>query len=173
MTVTTAHVGRSSGDYEWYTPPPIIEAARRVMGGIDLDPASVAEANQVVQATTFYSEPDGLDLPWYGRVWLNPPYARDLISQFADKLVRALYSVQYIDPDPPPGEGGLKCIEQAIVLVNNATETAWGQHAAAPCEDRLFPGQTRSLLATRRYVSKDAAAGADDPRIPCRRQPLP
>lgn len=61
---------------EWYTPAKYIEAARQVMGSIDLDPASCALANETVKATTYYAkEQDGLSLPWYGNVWLNPPYS--------------------------------------------------------------------------------------------------
>jgi DNA N-6-adenine-methyltransferase (Dam) len=60
---------------EWYTPSKYIEAARVVMGSIDLDPASCAAANQAVKATRYYDEEvNGLAQPWYGKVWLNPPF---------------------------------------------------------------------------------------------------
>jgi endogenous inhibitor of DNA gyrase (YacG/DUF329 family) len=36
---------RTTETSDWYTPPDIIDKARRVLGGFDLDPASCAEAN--------------------------------------------------------------------------------------------------------------------------------
>jgi len=72
---------------EWWTPAPIVEAARDAMGGIDLDPASCAGANQTVNAAAFYST-RGLERPWHGRVWCNPPWSEP--GKWADKLLNEL-----------------------------------------------------------------------------------
>lgn len=62
---------------EHYTPGHVVEAARRVLGAFDLDPASCEVANQRVQAARFIGQPDdGLEHQWAGRVFLNPPGGR-------------------------------------------------------------------------------------------------
>lgn len=107
----TAHVSHNSGNNEWYTPSHIIEAARRVMGNIDLDPASSEIANQTVKADRLFTVDDnGLAQEWGGNVWLNPPYAQPAIAQFADKLASEVKAGR---------------VRQACILVNNATETDW------------------------------------------------
>lgn len=131
-----AHVARSSGEVEWYTPPEYIDAAREVMGGIDLDPASSDAANDVVCAARYYTEADdGLSQEWKGRVWMNPPYANGVIGRFAEKLAEEYVAGR---------------ITEAVVLVNNATETAWyqalGLVATACCMPRgrirfWYPGR--------------------------------
>lgn len=64
----------SSKSVEWYTPKPIVDRARLLMGEIDLDPASCLVANETVRARQIYDVAnDGLTKPWRGRVFLNPP----------------------------------------------------------------------------------------------------
>lgn len=121
-----AHVSHNSGQNEWYTPPEFIESARQVFGGgIDCDPASCEIANQTVRASVYFSkENNGLSQTWQGNVWMNPPYAQPLIGEFADAVSDKFES----------GE-----IDAAIVLVNNATETAWFQRMTQAASAICFP----------------------------------
>jgi phage N-6-adenine-methyltransferase len=133
-------VEKNTGEYEWYTPPGVIAAARRVMGGIDLDPASNEIAQRTVQAARYYTrETDGLAQPWGGRVWMNPPYASDLIDKFIAKLVEEIDAGH---------------IEAAIVLVDNKTDTRWF-HLAAGASSRIC--FTRGRIG---FLRPDGSPGA-------------
>jgi phage N-6-adenine-methyltransferase len=118
------HVANNSGNNEWYTPGEIIEAAVAVLGGFDLDPASSEIANRTVRAAQFFTEQDdGLAQEWpIGRIWMNPPYAQPLMGEFARRFAAEVRR----------GSTG-------IVLVNNATETAWFQTIAQVCTAICFP----------------------------------
>ena len=73
---------------EWYTRPEIIELAREVLGNIDLDPASNDIAKQWVNAKCFYTkETNGLDKPWLGKIWSNPPYDTPTLRKFTNKFL--------------------------------------------------------------------------------------
>ena len=135
----TPHVSHNSGENEWYTPAPFIDAARAVMGGFDLDPASSEIANRTVKADQiFTAEDDGLKQDWpVGRIWMNPPYAQPLMGQFADKFASEV-----------------RRGSEGVVLVNNATETAWFQTIAAECSAICFP-KTRI-----RFLDPDGNPGA-------------
>jgi ParB family chromosome partitioning protein len=122
---THAHVSLNTGVPEWYTPVEYIEAARSVMGEIDLDPATSAMAQKTVRANQFFTaKQNGLTKEWAGRVWLNPPYSSDACPLFVDKLCSSVES---------------KAVPEAFLLVNNATETKWFQKAAKVASAVCFP----------------------------------
>lgn len=113
-----------TGNNEYYTPAEWIDRARDVMGGIDLDPASNAMAQGIVNATIYYTEEtDGLAHEWSGKVWMNPPYAKGLIGQFIQKLSDAYDS----------GD-----VTEAIVLVDNKTDTRWFSRIWESCSAVAF-----------------------------------
>lgn len=121
--VKKPHVAFNTGNNEWYTPKEIIEAARQAMGSIDVDPASSEIANQVVKATEYYTaETNGLDKKLHGNVWMNPPYSSELIGKFVSKIVDERDDY-----------------EQAVVLVNNATETEWFNKLVSVATAVCFP----------------------------------
>lgn len=106
---------QSSDSNEWYTPGQYTDAARELMGAIDLDPASNIQANTIVQARTFYSiEDDGFTKPWHGRVFLNPPYGFQDGKSNQERWSQRLLA-QYAD--------GITT--EAVLLVNANTEAKW------------------------------------------------
>lgn len=107
------HLSKST---EWYTPQEYIEAAREMMGAIDLDPASCELANRTVQARCYYTkEEDGLKQEWFGRVFSNPPYGWTEDSESS----QAVWSARMIEA----WEAG--DILEGILLVNAATAQRW------------------------------------------------
>jgi len=111
-----------TGENEWYTPDEYLAAARDVLGGFDLDPASSDRAQEKVRAEKYFTaEQDGLRHKWHGRVWLNPPYAQPLIAEFVSKMV---------------AERMMKRVTAGIMLTHNYTDTAWF-HEAASCADAI------------------------------------
>lgn len=109
----------SSASNEHYTPSEFIEAARQCMGGIDLDPASCAEANEVVGASRYFSiDDDGLSRSWQGRVWLNPPYGKIEID--GKMRPQAAHWLKRLDQQYRSGG-----VAQACALVNASTGDRW------------------------------------------------
>jgi hypothetical protein len=120
---------------EWYTPPELFEA----LGiGFDLDPAAPPGGVPWVPARRHFSRSDdGLSQPWQGRVWLNPPYGRD-IGRWLERLAEH-------------GDG--------LALVFARTDTKWFYQAFAAATAVCF------IRGRLRFISGDgqtasSAAGA-------------
>ena len=81
-------INQDSGNFEYYTPIKLVEAARLVMGGIDLDPASSYKANELIKSTRYFNEDqDGLTRDWLGNIWLNHPFSRINNPLWINKLI--------------------------------------------------------------------------------------
>lgn len=101
----------SSESPEWYTPLHIIELTLELFGGeIDTDPCSNSKDDPSVPANTLYTkDDDGLAQNWHGRVYMNPPYGKE-IPRWTEALVLK-YELGEID--------------EAIALVPGRIDTQW------------------------------------------------
>lgn len=149
---STRELLAQSDQNDWRTPRKFLDAARRVLGAIDLDPASSAEANETVQASIFYTEDDdGLKQPWKGRVWLNPPYGGQARG-FIERLIR---------------EYEVGNVSAGLALINShPTETKWFQelfrYSVCFIRGRIdFGGPSREVSTSSTHGSAIAYLGAD------------
>lgn len=72
------HYSRDSSTRDdWVTPPWLVERVRYVLGEIDLDPCT-NPANPTKAVRWICPPDDGLNMPWSGRVFVNPPFGRVL-----------------------------------------------------------------------------------------------
>lgn len=129
------HESNRQKSIEWYTPPAIFDA---IGLQFDLDPcAPRPPAAPWLPVDRRYCAPDfptpiplgdnawacdGLEQPWNGRVWLNPPYGRYAPPRWVGRL---------IEHAATPGGSGI-----ALVFVRACTD--WWQTAAAAADNVLF-----------------------------------
>jgi hypothetical protein len=119
---------------DYYTPGPLVQAVREGMGGIDLDPASHVLANKMHGIPRIYTEStNGLERPWTGRVWLNPPFAnwkawvttclRELdsgrVTQLTALMSTSTMTAGYIQP---------LLTRARLMLVTRGRIEFWGKH---------------------------------------------
>lgn len=150
-------INQTSGKTDFWTPQPIIEAARRTMGAIDLDPASSAEANVRVKAGRFYSqENSGLGNQWFGKVFLNHPFGRKENPIWINKLLTA-----YVDK-------ALSNVSEACCITFASTSEKWfkpllyyPQCFLVPRTDYLLPDGTKMRGVTKGSVVTYLGANID------------
>ena len=83
MDIRQQHNPTVSPD-EWYTPRWIIDE----LGPFDTDPCSAPDTVRPFQiAPRYYTKEDnGLEMPWEGVVYMNPPYSRVPLRAFCEKM---------------------------------------------------------------------------------------
>lgn len=72
-----SHTAPNNGAFDtWLTPQSIV----RALGSFDLDPCAAPSPRPWPTAESHFekADGDGLDIGWAGRVWLNPPYGKDI-----------------------------------------------------------------------------------------------
>lgn len=133
-------IHQDSGVVEYGSPPAIVNLARQVMGGIDLDVATSTLFNDaIVKAGKIWTvEDDGLSKPWRGRVWMNHPFSKGEKACPADrsKCKKKVCRTRgyHIDVDTPGNADWIeKLVEeymmgratQACNICYAATSEAW------------------------------------------------
>ena len=78
----------SSKSVEHYTPSNLVQAIQNFYNGvIDLDPCSNTDSPNVPACFHYNKSMNGLTLPWAGKVYVNPPYGRNIIDKWVEKAV--------------------------------------------------------------------------------------
>ena len=100
----------ASSSIEWYTPTYIVEKVNNILGTIDLDPCSPVNVTKRIVATKHFTVIDnGLNKEWFGSVYLNPPYGKE-IGLWVNKALYEFYA------------GNMK---SCIMLLPSRTDTRW------------------------------------------------
>lgn len=106
------HHPRVNHPNEWLTPRWILNS----LGEFDLDPASPVDRPWSTARTHYTRADNGLTKPWFGRVWLNPPYGSE-IAPFMARLA---------------GHG------RGTALVFTRTDSVWFQDSVFNAATALF-----------------------------------
>jgi len=106
----------TSDSPEWYTPQHILDSVLELFGEIDLDPCSNGKGSEAnVPAKEHYTiEDNGLARTWHGKVYMNPPYGRE-VAQWVEKI-----TAEYRERN----------ISEAIILIAARTDTRWFNNLA-------------------------------------------
>lgn len=75
----SAHQSAHMKNDEWLTPPEILKP----LGLFDLDPCAPVIRPWDTAARHYTVRDNGLNKPWHGRVWLNPPFGREAAKWLA------------------------------------------------------------------------------------------
>jgi hypothetical protein len=102
-------VHHSSQTPEHYTPKALLDLVIELVGAIDLDPCSNRGKPNVPAKRHFTEKENGLERPWAGRVFVNPPYG-DQIAAWTKKIRE---------------EGEAEHVSEVVALLPARPDTEW------------------------------------------------
>ena len=108
----------SSASSEWRTPVWLAELLKKQYGPFDLDPAAAPGTS--VGRRSYDRRDGGLEHPWKGKVYVNPPHARALGETVGPWILKALEEL----------DAG-HC-ELVVMLVPSRTDTSWWHELVMP-----------------------------------------
>jgi phage N-6-adenine-methyltransferase len=114
----------SSKTCEWATPPELFADLAAELGPFDLDPCATPDNAKC--ARYFTRTDDGLSREWTGRVFVNPPYGREI-----GRWVRKAW------------EASRSTADVVVCLVPARVDTAWWHEYVTRGEVRFLRGRVR------------------------------
>lgn len=120
MNAHDRRILHSTGKDDWETPQPLFDALNELFH-FNFDAAAHGENTKCDQFLTLGQ--DALTYPWRGRVWLNPPYSREV-----GMWVRRARNEAQQNPD----------VELVCCLLYARTDTKWWHQDVMPHASEVF-----------------------------------
>lgn len=173
------NIQHSMRNDSWRTPQHVVDLVRRVLGVIELDPASSEQANRTVCAEQYYTrQDDALSFDWQTgcSIYLNPPGGRkgrdSMTRLFWRKLMAerergfkhaifAMFSVEGLQTtqgDVPPAMSFPLCVPSKRIRWVHPTEDK-----AAPSHSNAFVYVPGSMDQTSCFLSVFSELGCCKP----------
>jgi len=133
-------VHHSSESVEHYTPPAIVQLVTACLGEIDLDPCS-NDAKTIPAKQHYTAKDNGLDLPWRGRVYMNPPYGDGIdrwVAKLCEEHERGDVSEAIALVPARPDTQWFKCLRNYVCCFVEGRLTFGGSTDPAPFPSAIF-----------------------------------
>ena len=153
----------SSESSDWETPDELVSWAYDHFfpdrsdqpPGFSLDPCATEATNKALK----HFDRHGLETDWYGRVWMNPPYGRDVGQWVGKAVIESLLghcdvvALLPVRTDTRWWQDWVKYASKVVLLKGRVTFVGANASAPFPSALILFPRRVQSNVPT--YYTKD------------------
>jgi hypothetical protein len=122
---------------DYYTPPEIFEALERPV--FDMDVAAAIDPRKAFVSAKIYLCDKGIETPWNGFVWCNPPYGvRGSKMDWVEKMIRH---------------------RNGLLLLPDRTSADWWQVGASSCDMFLTTFDKIKFISPDGKINKQPSVG--------------